>query len=443
MFNKLYKAKMILFMIITLAVFTVACSSKDIILEGLEEEKPIEIEFWYGLSGYLEEVMEDFILEFNNSQSEIVVRGVPQSSYEETGQALQAAIAERNTPAVVLLEDYVMHKIARHKGLAPLDDYIKLDKAFNKEDFIKPFIEQGKFDGKTYALPIFGTTQILYYRKDLFKKEGISPDALNTWEGLAEAAKKLTKRSGDEVLVYGWEPMQGRENLIDAAISRGGKFLSEDGKTVLIDSDEWVESWEAFRKWIHVDKIMKIHYGGEGWQYWYATIDDVMQGRTAGYTGSSGDQGDLDFSIIGTHIQPAWEGYENNPRAVANAHAICIPAIASKEQKLAAFKWMTYMTSPEISAKWSMETGYIPVRKSSKDIEAYKKFLKKNPNYNTPSKQASMSTSIFLDPTGGKIFDALKVAAEKVELLNIPAKQALKDAKNEAQSALDKVLENQ
>ncbi len=78
-----------------------------------------------------------------------------------------------------------------------------------------------------------------------------------------------------------------------------------------------------------------------GWQYWYATIDDVMQGRAAGYTGSTGDQGDLDFSVIGAHIQPAWEGYEDNPRAVFNSHGICIPKSLEEDKKKAAFKMVT------------------------------------------------------------------------------------------------------
>ncbi len=78
---------------------------------------------------------------------------------------------------------------------------------------------------------------------------------------------------------------------------------------------------------------MKVNYGGMGWQYWYATIDDVMQGRAAGYTGSTGDQGDLDFSVIGAHIQPAWEGYEDNPRAVFNSHGICIPKSLEEDKK--------------------------------------------------------------------------------------------------------------
>ncbi len=56
-------------------------------------------------------------------------------------------------------------------------------------------------------------------------------------------------------------------------------LLSEDGKKVMINSDEWVEVWESFRTWIHDDKIMKVNSGGQGWEYWYTTIDDVLQNK--------------------------------------------------------------------------------------------------------------------------------------------------------------------
>ena len=74
------------------------------------------------------------------------------------------------------------------------------------------------------------------------------------------------------------------------ALSNGGAMLSDDNRTVLINSEPWIEAWEAVRKWIHEDDIMAIHYGGQGWEYWYDTMDDVLQDKTGGYTGSSGDR---------------------------------------------------------------------------------------------------------------------------------------------------------
>ena len=46
-------------------------------------------------------------------------------------------------------------------------------------------------------------------------------------------------------------------------------------------------------------------------------------------------------------------------------------------------------------------------------------------------------TSALIDPTGGKILDALKIAADQVELENVPAQEALDEAQATAQEALD------
>lgn len=397
--------------------------------------KAVEIEFWHGLGGKLGETMQSIMDDFNQSQSEVVVKAVIQGNYDETKQKLQAAIAAGDPPAAALVED---RDWARKGYFADLDGLIAGQADFDPSDFVSSFYEPGKVDGKQYFLPLYGRTQLLYYRKDMLEKAGISPDKLATWEGLAEVAKQMTVKENGETKVYGWEPMWNHSNLIDATLSRGGKILSDDGTKVLIDSQEWMDTWDAFRKWIHEDKIMRIHFGGQGWEYWYKTIDDVMQGRALGYTGSTGDIGDLDFTIIGAAPQPGWEGHEAKPEAAGVYAAIL--ANASLEKQAAAFKWLSFFTNTKNTAKWSIETGYIAVRNSAAEDAAFVAYTKENPHFAAPLKQAKTASPYFADPTNGKINDALKLAADRVEIENRPAAEALKEAQQIAQKELDKYL---
>lgn len=397
-------------------------------------KEPVEIEFWYALGGKLGENVEALIKEFNASQDGIIVKGVVQGNYDESQQKMQAAIASKKVPAAVLTQN---NDWARKGYFAELDAFIAADSDFNKEDFIPAFLEQGVVDGKQYFLPMYGTTQVMYYRKDMLEKAGLTEDVFNTWESLADAAAKMTVKNGNKTEIFGWMPMWGRENMMDAALSRGGRILSEDGNTVMIDSPEWIETWEQFRKWIHEEKIMGIHSGGQGWEYWYKTIDDVMQGRAAGYTGSSGDQGDLDFNIVAAHTQPGWANHA--PAPIAQALMAGIPALASDEQKQAAYEWLTFFSNTKNTAKWSINTGYIAVRSSALEDPDYKAFSEQNPQIKVPLIQAQSASSAFIDPTGGKIDDALKIAADKVQIENVPAADALKEAQKKAQEELDKV----
>ncbi|MED4955451.1 ABC transporter substrate-binding protein [Paenibacillus macerans] len=397
--------------------------------------KPVTIEFWYGLGGKLGENMQVLIDKFNSSQQEVIVKPVVQADYSETEKKLQAAIASKTVPAAVLSSNVDW---ARKGYYAPLDELIAGMPDFNQEDVVQTFLEQGKVDGQQFFLPMYGTTQVMYYRKDALEKQGIKAEDLTTWEALADGAAKMTVKEGGKTVFYGWEPMWGAGNMIDAVYSKGGKILSDDGKTVLIDSPEWVETWELFRKWIHEDQIMRIHSGGQGWEYWYKTIDDVMKGQAAGYTGSSGDQGDLDFNIVAAMEQPGWEG-AGEGKPVAEAIMAGIPAAASPEQQQAAMKWFKFFMSAENTAFWSMNTGYIAVRQSALDNPEFVAFSEKNPQATVPLKQATHGSKPFQDPTGGKITDALKIAADKVQISNVPAAEALKEAKETAQRELDRM----
>lgn len=395
-------------------------------------EGPVEIQYWYGLGSVAGETMESIIADFNDSQDEVKVTGVQQSSYSETYQKVQAAIAANQPPAVFISDDY--GTIAQKGIFAELTPY--LDDTFDKDDYLDVFMEPAYINDKLYGLPAYGTTQVVYYRKDKLEEAGIDPkEAFSSWENVYEASQKLVDQG---ITSFGHLPMWGADNLVDIALSNGGQFLSEDGKEVLIDSDQWVEAWNFVREKIHDSKITKVESGGEGWEYWYRTIDNVMNGQAMSYTGSSGDKGDLDFEIIDSIPQPGLNGNPAKPQA--GALYLVVPEKASEEEKKAATKWIQYFTSPEVSAKWSKAIGYIPVRKSANDVEEYKEFIKENPYAGVPFEQAQTASPRFLDPTGGQILDELTKAADKVELQNVDAKEALAEAKANAQEALDKYL---
>ncbi|WP_231686931.1 ABC transporter substrate-binding protein [Bacillus sp. JCM 19034] len=360
-------------------------------------DEPVEIEFWYGLGGQLGENVERIISEFNESQDDVIVTGVAQGNYDETEQKLQAAIAAQNVPAAVLLGNGTVNAFGSRGILASIDEFIAADSDLNVDDFVDSFYEQGTVDGVQYALPLYGTTQVMYYRHDIFEELGLTTESLETFEALAEAADRIKEEKG----IYGWMPMWGADNLIDFSMSNGAQFLSDDGTEVLIDSPEWIEAWEYIRKAIHEDETMAINHGGEGWAYWYQTIDDVLQDRAAGYTGSSGDQGDLDFSLVSAHPQPGWENHHAAPHAYALLAAI--PELASDEEKEAAYQFITFFNSPEKTADWSMSTGYIAVRASAREVDEFQAFAEENPQILVPLEQAETATLPFIDPTGGLI----------------------------------------
>ena len=403
--------------------------------------EPVEIEFWYGLGGTLGETVEALIAEFNASQDEVEVKGVAQSSYGETSQMLQAAIASGDVPACFLSSYQDLATFAEKGVVEYLDSYIAADPDFNPDDILDSFMSYCRdSEGKVYGLPVWGSTQVIYYRKDMFEEVGLDPDEVfATWQNLAEACRTLKEYYKDVPNFYGFDPMYGSDHIMEIAYSNGASIVSEDGKTVTFNSDAFVEACEAVRQWIHEDQIMRIHFGGEGWEYWYKTIDDVMQGRSAGYMGSSGDQADLDFDIIAAHVQPGFN--DNPPKPYVDPITVGIVGKASEEQKQAAFKWLTFLNQTG-TKEFSMQSGYVPVRASVKEDEEYKAYMEENPQAQAILEQAEIGRKKWIDPTGA-VLQALDDAVDLIEIENVPAKEALDEAAAIAQQGLDEYWANQ
>lgn len=396
-----------------------------------------EVEFWYSGGKTAVGVVQEIIDSYNASQDTYEVTAVTQADYDETYQKLQAGIAGNAAPDLVLLDATVARSLSDKELVTDLTGMMEADSEFNKDDYVEVFLNQGVDDaGKVFALPAYGTTQVMYYNMAAFDAAGVKAEDIKTWQDLAAAAEKIKATGTYE---YGWEPMWGADNLIDAAFSNGASIFSEDGTQVTINSKEWVEVWESFRTWIHDDETMAIHSGGQGWEYWYATIDDALGGVAGGYTGSSGDQADLDFSVVAAMEQPAWDA-DSESAPMAEALTLSVLEGSSDEEKQGAYDFMKYFTNAESQAKWTMSTGYVAVNKTVSDNADYKAYAEENPQAAVPLAQASHGSVYPFDPTNGAVIDALKIAADKVEIDGVSAQEALDEAQATAQAALDEAL---
>lgn len=419
------------------AVLAISTGAGAFATQEVAAQDKVEIEFWYGLGSVAGQTVEKFIQEFNESQDQYEVVGVQQADYGATWEAVQAGLAGGQAPAMFITSQNVLQNYGGEEGvLADLTPLYETEE-FNADDMLEVFVNEGVVEGKNYSVPAYGTTQIMYFNTDVYEAAGVDPDeAFASWENLAEASTTIVENTDAE---NGHMIMYGPENLRDLAWSNGGETFSEDGTEVLINSPEWVEAWDFARAQIYEGDMGTIS-GGQGWEYWYQTIDTVMLGTSGSYTGSSGDRGDLDFSYIDARPQP---GLNGNPGApVASGHHFAIPNATEDAEKEAAQAFIQFFTSPEKQAEWSMTIGYVPVRNSVQDVEEYATFVAENPYANVALEQSLTAKSAPIDPTNGVIMDALSIAADEVLLQNVPAQEALDKAQETAQTALDQALGN-
>jgi multiple sugar transport system substrate-binding protein len=97
----------------------------------------------------------------------------------------------------------------QHQVVQPLDQFLATDKSVSASDFYPAATEH--YQGKLYGLAWFTNGKEIWYNADLFKQAGMqTPRQLEqagtwTWQALLDAAQKLTKTSGGQTSVYGYD----------------------------------------------------------------------------------------------------------------------------------------------------------------------------------------------------------------------------------------------
>jgi len=104
--------------------------------------------------------------------------------------------------------------------------------------------------GDLYALPKDASVFAYAYNKDLFDKEGIPyPDPENpyTYDEFVEVCKQFTKDTDGDGEVDPWGCGLANQFMIQQYIwSNGASFLSDDYKTIKIDTPEFKEAFQKF-----------------------------------------------------------------------------------------------------------------------------------------------------------------------------------------------------
>ncbi|OBB61855.1 sugar ABC transporter substrate-binding protein [Mycobacterium sp. 852013-51886_SCH5428379] len=96
---------------------------------------------------------------------------------------------------VAMISNFETPQWARDGWLVNLSEYMADTPGYDEGDFISSLRESLSYEGDMYAVPFYGESSFLMYRKDLFEAAGItvdqSPDYQPTWPEVAQWAEQL------------------------------------------------------------------------------------------------------------------------------------------------------------------------------------------------------------------------------------------------------------
>jgi sn-glycerol 3-phosphate transport system substrate-binding protein len=351
-----------------------------------------EIQFWHAMEAALGERLNTIANDFNASQSDYKIVPVFKGTYDQTLAAGIAAYRSGNAPAILqVYEVGTATMMQAKKAVVPVSDVFKQAGMTLDEKAFVPTIASYYSDSKTghlISMPFNSSTPVLYYNKDAFKKAGLDPNAPpKTWAELEQDALKLKAAGMSCGYSSGWQSWIQLENY---SAWHGAPFATEnngfDGADAKLEFDKPLQI-------AHITFLQKM--AKEGAFTYVGRKDEPVSKFYSGdcgiITNSSGSLATIrkyakfDF---GTGMMPYDASVKGAPQnAIIGGASLWVLSGKDPAVYKGVAKFLAYLSSPPVAAKWHQDTGYLPVTTAAYQLTQQQGFYEKNPGSDTAIKQ--------------------------------------------------------
>ncbi|HAT53928.1 MAG TPA: ABC transporter substrate-binding protein [Lactobacillus sp.] len=339
-----------------------------------QKKQPVNITLWHAMTGPSEKALKTMVTDYNHSQSKVHVTALYQGNYGDLQKKIMAAGKSHTLPALGQLSYSAVPDLQSHQLIQPITKLVNGKQGLSKKDLndlYATFTKNMKYKNAYYTTPLNKSPRLLFYNKDLLKKYNLSVP--KTWQDVATDGAKVKQ---DNIAALG---IDAGFDIEFAGIAQefGSSIISNNLKPQM--NSKGPRAASAF----FVDNIKKGAIKTAGSDKYYSGA--FTQGKSLFYISSSSAIQAIKANASkgfnwGTAEMPA--NKSKRLSAVGGADLMMFKGLSSAKQK-AAWDFMKYSMSTKASAKWSQQSGYVPVRKSSVKLASYKKYLKQNPAQQT------------------------------------------------------------
>ncbi len=377
-------------------------------------QEAVTILFWSSFTGKNGETETELVKRFNESQSDVVIDYQFQGSYEETAQKVTAALQAGTAPDISLLSDVWWFKFYLNQTLLPLDDLLNAQ-GVDVNDYQDSLINEGVRQGVHYWIPFARSTPLFYYNKEKWAAAGLPDRGPETWDEFMEWAPNLLEMEGEEMKTAAFTHPDGASYIAwlfqPVTWQWGGKYSDPDF-TMHMTDELTVAAGQFYKDTVHTYKWARPSKDVQA---------DFIGGLTAAAMMSTGSMGGIKANAtfeFGTAFLPKKEHFG----CCTGGAGLAILSRTPAEKQAPAMQYIAYASSPESTAFWSQNTGYMPVRKSALDLPEMQTYFETYPQFKTavdqlPLTQPQDSARVFV-PNGdqiiGKGLERITVQAEVV-----------------------------
>jgi len=391
-----------------------------------------ELTMYYpvAVGGPLTKIIDGFVSDFEKKNPDISVNAIYSGNYNDARIKALAAIKAGKPAQLAVMFSIDVYDLIEQDAIVSFSDIAKTnaDQKWIKS-FYPSLMENGTTLGKVWGVPFQRSTIVMYYNKDMFQRAGLNPEQPpRTWEEMVSMGKKLTTKDHWGAMI----PSTGYPYWMFGALTKenGKTLMEQDGKKTFFDDDKVVEALEYWK-----DLSTKYNVMPKGTIEWGTLRKNFLEGKTAMMWHSTGNlttvKKNASFNF-GVAMLPK-NVMRGTPTGGGNFY---IFKKTTPKEKIAALKFIKFMTSPEISAKWSMGTGYIGISKAAYDTADLKSYVQGFPAAKVARDQLKFATAELSTYQTGRVRKLLDDAIQAALTGAKSPKQALSDAQNAATKLL-------
>src|SRR6056297_981288 len=357
------------------------------------QSQETEIDFWYALSGNIQEVTLSLVEDFNESHPNIKVNPVHKGSYSEVLTSSIAAYRTGNAPHIVQVYEVGTQTLLDSNAIKPVYQlFEENDVEINWDNFIGPLKAYYSVDGNLYSLPFNSSTPFLFYNKDAFEEAGLDPNKPpKTFKEVEEYGKKLVESGAvNNALTVGWPSWVLAENMFTwhgKPITNNNNGYDGHATELKINSDFGVELFKQLKEW--QSENIFTYEGREGTPNpAFLTGKTGMIITSTAYLGGFKEGADFE---IGSGFIPHKEGLPQGNSLIGGA-TLWVYKGHSQEEYKAVTEFLDFIASVDQQVRWHKETGYLPVTQDAVDQLEEQDWFEQNPNHATAFNQLNIET---------------------------------------------------
>jgi ABC-type glycerol-3-phosphate transport system substrate-binding protein len=337
--------------------------------------KPIDSSFavcWDRNTLQTAKLLDSIAAEFNASQQ----GGVPikleyLGNYGDIFRKVSLSIQARELPATAVGYEPMTSEYIVAGAALPLDDYVKDPNigmsAEELADFYPSVLDTNRFPqfgDKMYSFPFCKSVLMMYYNKRVLREAGLEGPP-QTWDEFLDQCRAIKSRSGKPAYAINVDC-----STIEGFIySMGGDVAN--GTSTTFDQPNALAAFKLF------DTLIKEGLAYQAQPGTYDDREDFAHDRTAFFFRPSSHRPDAAALMAATPDDWGMTRIPqrdiNNPRTALYGPNICVFRTTEAHQR-SAWGFIRNFTSPKVSVRWAIATGYLPIRKSAAsdpDMQAF------------------------------------------------------------------------